>query len=366
MSNIKERYIACIVLHALGDTIGYKNGDWEFNYFYKNRTAFSVEYSDDMLYEFIELGGVNQINLKGWNVSDDTLFHMATGNALLHKNFINALIDEFIQVYKEIKKEGSIERHAGNRTMTSIHNLINDKKTKWNEIPYQWNKASGSGASMRTSCIGLIYYNNEDKLIETAIEASRLTHNNTIAYLGGLVSALFTAYAINGVSVYKWAYKLVKLLQSDKIDNYIKKTRGYKEYVKEKDIFIDYWRRYIELRFTDKGEFISRKSMRIPSQRSIFYKEHFLKDKTLYPGNLGHDSVIIAYDALVDADDNWEKLIVYSMLHFGDSDTTGCIAASWYGALYGFKNVPQDNIKYLEFKKELVNLGKSLYKKLNK
>jgi ADP-ribosylarginine hydrolase len=28
------------------------------------------------------------------------------------------------------------------------------------------------------------------------------------------------------------------------------------------------------------------------------------------------------------------------MLHGGDSDSTGTIAAAWYGALYGMKGVP--------------------------
>ena len=31
------------------------------------------------------------------------------------------------------------------------------------------------------------------------------------------------------------------------------------------------------------------------------------------------------------------------MLHCGDSDSTGCIAGSWYGALYGLNNVPKNN-----------------------
>ena len=32
------------------------------------------------------------------------------------------------------------------------------------------------------------------------------------------------------------------------------------------------------------------------------------------------------------------------MINIGDSDTIGTIAAGWYGALYGFDNVPQNLI----------------------
>jgi len=31
------------------------------------------------------------------------------------------------------------------------------------------------------------------------------------------------------------------------------------------------------------------------------------------------------------------------MLHGGDNDSTGCIAGSFYGALYGFKGVSPNN-----------------------
>lgn len=64
-----------------------------------------------------------------------------------------------------------------------------------------------------------------------------------------------------------------------------------------------------------------------------------------WPGALGVDSVIIAYDALLGSKDNWEELCLRAALHCGDSDSTGCIAASWFGALYGFKNVHENNYK---------------------
>ena len=60
-----------MILNAVGDTIGYKNSEWEFNYGKKVDQYFS----DDILYEFISLGGI-QLDLKGWIVSDDTIMHI--------------------------------------------------------------------------------------------------------------------------------------------------------------------------------------------------------------------------------------------------------------------------------------------------
>jgi len=48
------------------------------------------------------------------------------------------------------------------------------------------------------------------------------------------------------------------------------------------------------------------------------------------------------------------------------SDTTVCISASWYGALYGFGEVPVPTMKYLEYKDKLEKLGEGLYKKFYK
>jgi ADP-ribosylglycohydrolase len=53
------------------------------------------------------------------------------------------------------------------------------------------------------------------------------------------------------------------------------------------------------------------------------------------------------------------------MLHIGDSDTTGCIAAGLYGAMYGFGDVPENNLKYLELKDKTYQFGKKLYEIFN-
>ena len=52
-----------------------------------------------------------------------------------------------------------------------------------------------------------------------------------------------------------------------------------------------------------------------------------------------------SYDALLGSKDSWSELCLRGMLHGGDSDSTGTIAAAWYGALYGLDHVPKDHYK---------------------
>jgi ADP-ribosylarginine hydrolase len=50
-----------------------------------------------------------------------------------------------------------------------------------------------------------------------------------------------------------------------------------------------------------------------------------------------------SYDALLGAGSSWEELCLRGALHGGDSDSTGCIAGAWFGALYGLDGVPRNH-----------------------
>ena len=57
-----------------------------------------------------------------------------------------------------------------------------------------------------------------------------------------------------------------------------------------------------------------------------YYYENFATNKRVFnPGSGADDCVIIAYDCLLMSKNNYEKLIYTSMIHIGDSDTTGSI-----------------------------------------
>jgi ADP-ribosylarginine hydrolase len=358
---MEERYVACVVLHALGDTIGFKNGEWELK----------VSTPLEKLYQYIELGGVNHVPQKSWQVSDDTILQIKTAQAILEDfDTVNKLgeilTDKYIEAQKQFISEGLDLRFPGIITMKSIEKLVK-KQNKWDNMPYDLNNG-GSGASMRTHSIGLAYHKPKDryKLIQIAIESSRITHNSVIGYLGGLTTAFFTALAVENVSILKWPHMLIELLTDGTVETYIKKSnRGYEEYQNDAHIFIDKWQRYIQDKFDDKGQPIKRRTTRNLVARTEYYKNTFAFTPESLVGSGGDDSVIIAYDCLLDANNKWETLVVYAMLHGGDTDTTGAIAAGWYGALNGFTDVPKNSLDNLEapYGKQLVQLGKELYAK---
>lgn len=361
---MEDIYIACLVLHAAGDTIGFKNGEWEFKKGHITDRIF------EKIYEFVDYGGINFIPKKDWRVSDDTILHMKNAYALLEdfetvNSFGKILTKKYIEAYDQFLKEGLEYRYPGITTMENFKKL--KEGTKWDEMHY-YLEAGGSGASMRSLCIGLAFYGEENrqKLIQMAIESSRMTHNSTVGYLGGMTSALFTAYAIEGIDIKKWPLMLMDLFTDDVIKNYIRKAkRGYQEFMRDQDIFIDKWKRYMEDKFDEKGNPIKRRSTKNLIFRSKYYWDNFgyKKKAHFFPGSGGDDSVIIAYDSLLDAEDSWEKLVFYSMLHAGDTDTTGCIAAGWRGAIMGFADIPEIIFKNLEYKDELKKIGQDLYKK---
>lgn len=372
----KDKYIGCMVLHAVGDTVGFKNGEWEFKQGGLERTL-------EKFYEFLDLGGVNHISLKEWIVSDDTIMHIQTADSLLSdftslNQFGNIIKENYIEAYDQFIKEGEKKRFPGIATMKYLKQIKEGRS--WEETPYDY-LAGGSGASMKSLCIGLAFHGKENrhKLIQFSIESGRITHNSAVGYLGAVASALFTALAIEDEPINNWPFILLDLFNKNIIQKYIKASkRGETEYSKDSHVFIDKWQKYIEDKFDQNRNPIKRKINQNLIGRSKYYRDtfafKFIKKPELigdkpelvtsnFIGSGGDDSVIIAYDCLLDSGSNWEKLIIYSMLHIGDGDTTGAIAAGFHGALYGFQDISENYLEHLEYKKILFELGEKLYDK---
>jgi ADP-ribosylglycohydrolase len=363
----------CIPLYqSLGDTIGYRNGIWEFNN--KETANATPEYANTMIAEFIHMGGINKLSIVNWRASDDTILYLATYDVLIKKilsiqNYGEDLRKNYVGVWSEM--EG---RDPGIQTGQSIR-ILQNPNVKWDGIHYD-TSAIGAGAAMRTGCIGIFYpgKSNRKRLIALATEASRITHNSATSILGSICTALFTAYAMEKVPLAHWPHKLMNLLKSNKIDSYVKESRpmDYDSFSQDKIFFKAQWQKYIDFRFSG---LVFRTDMPItmqyPVQRMEYLSSNYAHripvkgQKQTYitnPGSCADDACIIAYDSLVEAENNLEKLLVYSILHHGDSDTVGSIAFSWFGAYYFSKenyDLAESRFAQLEFYKRINDRSKT-------
>lgn len=376
--NRNEKIKAAFKLGILGDIIGYGNGQIEFN----KGTVFSLEtqgdnyeqigaeYSSTIVYDFINSGGISKNPKHEQTYSDDTLMLLANTNALIEwleleeKNkkvnvLINIIQNHYIKLIDSRQKlEEFKDKYAGGLTTINYLKKMKDG-LEYKNFAYDL-KAGGSGATMRIMIFGVYFNKPEDinNLIRVCIESTHMTHPNNIAFLGSIILALFCSYAFNNKKINEWINDALQVIESSIIDDYIKENKeGFLvTFSQDKEKFINKWKDYIEDRFTEEYIYKPSLIMQYPHKRSLFYNKFSHRKNQIYPGAGSDDSVIVSYDCLLDCSGSWEKLVYSSMLHVGDSDTTGIISGFLYGLFYGSSDVHHNMINNIDHISNEINL----------
>ncbi|KAM4701537.1 inactive ADP-ribosyltransferase ARH2 [Discoglossus pictus] len=346
-----EKFKAAMLLAGVGDSLGYKNFSWEI-------CSSGVKIHEELK----QLGGLEKMVLSAdkWPVSNNTLMHMATAEALVSDYWcLEDLYREMVKQYVD-----AVDKVQGRRpdpaTIQGCSHLKPDNYLLAWHTPFN-EKGSGFGAATKAMCIGMRYWKPEtlETLIEVSIECGRMTHNHPTGFLGSLCTALFTSYAIQGKPIVQWGRDMLKSVPM--AEEYCKKTiRHMAEYQEHWFYFEVKWQFYLEEReiaednenkpnFPDKYD---------AEERDKIYKKWSSEGRG---GRRGHDAPMIAYDALLGAGGDWKELCSRAMLHGGEGGATGSIAGCLFGLMYGLNNIPKGLYSELEFKEKLESLGEKLY-----
>ncbi|XP_059809321.1 ADP-ribosylarginine hydrolase [Hypanus sabinus] len=344
-----ERYRAAMLLSAAGDSLGYRNQRWEY-----------CESGPQIHQELAELGGLAAIEarLPDWRVSDDTVLHLATAEALNSGKEGDDLMQELAFRYVEAMKD--MEGRKPGPTSILGTSQLRPGEVGGHCIPFN-PRAQGCGAAMRSMCIGLRFPRASQlpDLIRVSVESGRMTHHHPTGYLGALTSALFTSFAVQGRPPEEWGAALLETLPL--AQEYVRSSgMEVPQNLDAWDFFPEKWRWYLRQRGLEAG----RGPPRFPDPYGVEERDQEYRRFSLenWAGRSGHDAPMIAYEALLGAGDSWEQLCGWGMFHGGDSDSTGVIVGCWWGLLHGLSGVPAGNYQFLEYRERLLTAADQLHR----
>lgn len=262
-------------------------------------------------------------------------------------------------------------RAPGNGTMKAMQGVGVDG-SRWDKLPASKHGGGGCGAAMRSMAVGLRFPAPSQLpwLTAYAVESSKISHNGTLGWFGGFVAAFFTSLAVQGLPPAEWCAALVAVAPVVK-QHLVSSARNVEQVAslaKEIDAWSEYGRCMQLPGFHDaaatEGAVWRRNAAWCAAtpEAASERDEHFAAiTPCKWPGGTGRGACLIALDALLAAGSDYERLVNCAMLHGGDNDSTGAIAAAWWGALHGMRGVPDCHTEHLEYRQRMLDAADALW-----
>lgn len=332
-----DKFRGCLIGGAAGDALGYAV---EF------RTADRIfaQYGENGITEYALTNGVAEI-------SDDTQMTLFTADCLLiHETRKEEAIQNCIyKAYLDWLSTQLGVRSTPNAPHVS--RLLNDQRLfsirvpgntclsalgsgKMGTIQTPINQSKGCGGIMRVAPIGL-YYSGSDTSIEEsdrlAAEAAAITHGHELGY----ISAAALAHIVRRLSENEQESVLTAAM--DAMQAMGRMFEGAAHLNEQLDLL----------------------------KKAIALADAGLDDldaiRQLGGGWVGEETLAIAVYCAIKYEQNFEKALIASVNHDGDSDSTGAVTGNILGARLGYDAIPSKFIEKLELSDVILEIADDLF-----
>jgi poly(ADP-ribose) glycohydrolase ARH3 len=185
MPTMSERFRGCLLGAVIGDVAGAVVEAESPQYIAQKYQ--SVD-------EILAVKSVPEFTGPAWQVgrfTDDTQMTLCVAEWLLEdrSHSPESLFATFAQAYEPWRRYGS--------GTAAILRMFSEHKAQWRELSTAMFPLGsyGNGSAMRVAPVGLVYCNDVDKAIKTAMASSRPTHSHSLAYQGAVLQCIAVATA---------------------------------------------------------------------------------------------------------------------------------------------------------------------------
>ena len=338
---VSDRIKGSLLGGAVGDALG-----------------FAVEFlEDEAIFRRYGEKGITECELVNGKalISDDTQMTMFTAEGLLRakENIIDPSIEDYVkEIYKSYTDWLETQTWEYKAEIVSKHSkLLNTKEMyalrapgntclaalesgRCGSFELKLNNSKGCGGVMRVAPIALLLA--PDSTISTktidiiSARSAAITHSHELGY----IPAAFLTHIIS------------EILRGSNLYNAIKSAQNAMSELFDRNENVDYFAQLI-----DKAVELATNDCEEDDLDAI---------RELGQGWVAEETVAIAVYCSLKYQDDFEKAIIASVNHSGDSDSTGAVTGNIIGAIVGYSNIPSKFVENLELKGELEDLAKAL------
>lgn len=340
----------CLIGGAIGDALG-----------------FPVEFFEDyIIFENFGENGITELQTSDGValVSDDTQMTLFTADGLIsatkkfskptadnylqsiYESYLNWLCtqDSFFSLDENVRKSELLKIKELYSQRAPGHTCLNALRSgEYGTLDCKINDSKGCGGIMRVAPISLYLsqikeFEEEDIALLTARTVA-LTHGHALGYIPSAYLSCLLHYILKGNTI---------SIAIAKTDGVIRKVFPNLE---ETEICLSLVEKAEKLAFLGKDD----ETDELDDLEAI---------RMLGEGWVAEETLAIAIYCSLKYCDDFEKAIIASVNHSGDSDSTGAVTGNIMGAYLGLKNIPKKMVDVIELKDLMLYLAEKM--QLNK